>query len=107
MRNLENCLDVKDMTVDEAAESMKVLSRMVRKPVGIGIWEGTVVGALGGNTYKGEHVAVFSNDGLIAPFGPGGDRESEACAALFVLACKYAENFASSLRIHEKEGLER
>jgi hypothetical protein len=98
MRNLENCVDVKDVTVEQAAESMKMLSRMVGKRVGHGIWEGTVAGTLSGNTYKGEHVAVFSNYSLIAPFGPRGDRESEACAALFVLACEYAEKFVSSLR---------
>lgn len=52
----------------------------------IGIWEGSIAGKLSGETYGGEHISVFRTTDLIVPFGPLGDKESEACAALFCLA---------------------
>ena len=103
--NLENCVDIKEMTAKEAAHSLCVLLSRVRHPLGIGVWEGKLEGKLSGNNYTGEHVAVFSDDALVAPFGKRGDPESESCAAIFVIACKYAEKIADALGCEVNEPL--
>ena len=99
--NLENCLDVKKMTALEAIRSMKLLSSKTTLPIGIGIWEGELTGKISGQTYSGEHIAVFQETALVCPFGPRGDAESEANSALFVAAVKYSgvisEKFESML----------
>lgn len=103
--NLENCLDVKNMTALEAIRAMKMLSSKTTLPIGIGIWEGELTGKISGQTYSGEHIAVFQETALVCPFGPRGDAESEANAALFVAAVKYSapvtEKFEAMLKALE------
>ncbi|AUT76882.1 MULTISPECIES: hypothetical protein [Burkholderiaceae] len=94
MSNLLDCVKIRAMTAADAAAAMRTLASKIDAQVGIGIWEGSITGTLSGQTYDGndgKHVAVFHDTSLVAPFGPHGDAESEACAALFCLAVKHAE----------------
>ncbi|WP_065497259.1 hypothetical protein [Burkholderia sp. CCA53] len=94
MSNLVDCVKIRAMTAADAAAAMRTLATKVDGQVGIGIWEGSVTGKISGQTYNGNdgrHIAVFHDTSLVAPFGPHGDAESEACAALFCLAVKHAE----------------
>lgn len=97
MENLSNCAKVRDMTAVEAAQTLKMLAERIRGPVGLGIWEGTLQGEISGQTHGNKHVAVFRDTDLIAPFGPQGDEESEACAALFAVALANAEKIARAI----------
>lgn len=95
--NLANGVAVKNMSAFEAAQTLAKLASRITGPVGLGIWEGTLTGAISGNAHSAEHIAVFRESDLIAPFGPRGDAESEACAALFALALASAATIAAAL----------
>lgn len=95
MRNLDACVKARAMSTADAAAAMQMLASRIGGPVGIGIWEGSIAGKISGQTYGGEHVAVFRAADLVSPFGPRGDEESEACAALFCLALKHAATLGS------------
>lgn len=95
--NLTECATVKRMSAAEAAAALQALAAKIQRPVGIGIWEGVIEGTVSGNRHVGEHVAIFNDDTLVAPFGPRGDEESEACAALFALALSHADILAAAL----------
>lgn len=97
MRNLESCSKIKPMTVQEAARAMATLAPRAEGPLGLGIWEGAVVSSIDQKGHAGDHVAVFSDSKLISPFGPRGDEDSEAMAALFVIAVHNAEKIALAL----------
>jgi hypothetical protein len=97
--NLQDCVDVKSLTPLELAGALRTLAAKINKPLGVGIWEGTLEGKVGGTRRDGEHVAVFQEQSLVAPFGPRGDEESEASAVLFVTAVKYAETIARALEL--------
>ncbi|MDN7527726.1 hypothetical protein [Burkholderia orbicola] len=98
MSNLVDCVQIRAMTAADAAAAMRTLVTKVDSQVGIGIWEGSITGKISGQTYDGndgKHIAVFHDTSLVAPFGPHGDAESEACAALFCLAVKHADALGS------------
>lgn len=97
--NLHDCVLIKDMTAAEAAAALQRLAATIRGPVGLGIWAGTVAGKLSRHAQEGDHVAVFRDSGLMAPFGPRGDEESEACAALFAIALTHANTIAAALAV--------
>ncbi|MBY9629190.1 hypothetical protein KUU78_31115 (plasmid) [Pseudomonas aeruginosa] len=98
MSNLVDCVQIRAMTAADAAAAMRTLVTKVDSQVGIGIWEGSITGKISGQNYDGndgKHIAVFHDTSLVAPFGPHGDAESEACAALFCLAVKHADALGS------------
>lgn len=99
--NLCNCVTMKEMTALEVATTIRDLRDKLCpscKKLGIGIWEGDLTGKLSGVTHGGEHVAVFNTKCLVAPFGPRGDAESEALAAIFVLAIHNADKIVAALK---------
>lgn len=97
MSNLRNCAKIREMTATEAAAALKMLAAKIHGPVGLGVWEGSLAGKISGRAYNGEQVAVFRQTDLVAPFGPRGDEESEACAALFAIALANADKIAAAL----------
>lgn len=97
--NHQHCQQLRPMTTAEAAQAMAKLAELATKgqPLAIGLWHGTLTGTGSGNVYQGEHVSVFTDQTLFAPFGPQGDQASEAGAALLVLAARHAAGFAQAL----------
>ena len=106
MNNLENGLQIKNMTAVEAAQALKMLATMIKGPVALGIWEGSLTGKISGHTHDGEMIAVFNDTALVAPFGFRGDQEGEACAALFATAFSYADKIVDALAHAEARAVE-
>lgn len=102
----ENCQRLKKMSSIEAVQAMAKLAQIATggRPLALGLWNGTMTGGESGREYTGEHVAVFSEKSLFAAFGPHGDREGEAGAALCVLAARHAEEFARLIELPKKVG---
>lgn len=102
INNLENCVTTINFTPAEACAALDKLASLLPKNIGIGIWEGTITGVLSGNTYSGKHLGVFDDSRLIALFGPHGDPEAEAAAALLVTAIKNVRNILDHITNTEK-----
>ncbi len=87
------------MSAAQAAQALKTLAGKINQKggVGVGSWKGTVHGAVAKNGHKGEHVAVFTGKGMLAPFGPLYDEQSEASALLFAIALAHADVLADAL----------
>jgi len=68
--NLSDCQPIAALTPNELAGAIRVLASKIHKPVGVGIWEGALEGQLSGVRREGEHIAVFQEQALVAPFGP-------------------------------------
>lgn len=98
--NLIDCVTTNNMTAQEAVTAIcDLVSKYPgNRQLGIGIWEGEVVGTLSGDSYAGNHLGVFSKETLVALFGKHEDPESEAMAAIFVLAIQNAEKIAQALK---------
>ena len=95
---MENTLSLNnDLSPAEAAAAMRKLVASIRGPLSLGVWEGDITGKASGNTFGGQHISVFNDVTLVAPCGPQGDKESEAVAALLVMAFQYAERIAEEL----------
>lgn len=105
--NHQHCQHLRPMTTAEAAQAMAKLAELATKgkPLALGLWNGTLTGTESGNVYQGEHVSVFTDETLFAPFGPQGDQAGEAGAALLVLAARHAAGFAQALPENFKPGL--
>lgn len=97
LNNLDACVTTKNMCARDAVLHMRDMKKVINGPLGIGIWNGELKGKLSGQSYKGEHVAVFTKDTLVATFGKRGDAESEACAAMFVCIYNNIEKIADAI----------
>ena len=88
--NFRHRLHPRAMTTAEAAQAMAKLAHLATQgmALALGLWRGTVTGTESGNPHPGEHVAVFTDETLFAPFGPQGNQASEAGAVLLILAAR-------------------
>jgi hypothetical protein len=94
MKNPNDGHDLKPLDPKQAAERMAYLSGKIKRPVNVSVWDGTLNGQ---REHQGPHIAVFQKETLVAPFGPHGDEESEACALLFAYAANFAKGIAGAL----------
>ena len=104
--NFQHCLHPRAMTTAEAAQAMAKLAHLATQgmALALGLWRGTVTGTESGNPPPGEHVAVFTDETLFAPFGPRGNQASKAGAVLLILAARHAQDFARALPAGYKPG---
>jgi hypothetical protein len=85
------------MCARDAVLHMRDMKKVINGPLGIGIWNGELKDKASGRDYTGEHVAVFTKNDMVAAFGPRGDEESEACAAMFVCIYNNIEKIADAI----------
>lgn len=98
LQNLTDCLAFKPMSAEEAADRLALAVSLIRRPVGVGIWEGEVRGHQSGAVFSGPHVAVFQDEALVAPCGPQNDKESLATATVLALAIEFGPAINDALK---------